>query len=118
MTTLYGIPNCDSVKKAKKWLEKQGIDYNFYDFRKDGLTAKQVKQWIGQIGLEKLVNKRSTTWKGLSDSQQASLSSSPNEKAAIALIVDNPTLIKRPLLETAKQTNVGFNEAQYLALFS
>ncbi|MGI1678542.1 MAG: ArsC family reductase [Cellvibrionaceae bacterium] len=114
MITVYGIPNCDTVKKAKKWLEKQDINYSFHDFRKDGLTQKQVKTWIAEIGLDQLVNKRSTTWKTLPKKQQESF----DEKSAVTLIVENPTLIKRPLIDNGKQKAVGFNEEKYLALFS
>ncbi|MGH1469675.1 MAG: ArsC family reductase [Cellvibrionaceae bacterium] len=114
MITVYGIPNCDTVKKAKKWLEKQAINYTFYDFRKEGITQKQVKDWVETLGLEQLVNKRSTTWKALPKTQQESF----DKKSAIPLIVENPTLIKRPLIENGKDITVGFNEEKYLALFS
>ncbi|GAB1264817.1 ArsC family reductase [Aurantivibrio infirmus] len=114
MTTLYGIPNCDTVKKARNWLNSKEIPYKFHDFRADGLAKSQVKTWIAAIGLEKLINKRSTTWKNLSSKQQNML----DEKSAIELILENPTLIKRPLIETPKDTLVGFKEKEYLALFS
>ncbi len=114
MTTLYGIPNCDTVKKARNWLNSKEIPYKFHDFRAHGLAKSQVKTWIAAIGLEKLINKRSTTWKNLSSKQQNML----DEKSAIELILENPTLIKRPLIETPKDTLVGFKEKEYLALFS
>src|SRR6478752_3448017 len=108
MTTLYGIKNCDTVKKARDWLTKNNVDYSFHDFRADGLSKDQVKNWITEIGLEALVNKRSTTWKELDESTKASF----NEKNAIAVITENPTLIKRPLLDTGKQKHVGFKDAE------
>ncbi len=119
MVVLYGISNCDTVKKARKFLEQQAVEFQFHDFRKDGLETKQVTRWIKDLGLDIVVNKRSRTWKELSEKQQALLQSA---KAA-DLIVDNPTLIKRPLLAIGENTSslkhyVGFDPKQYLALFS
>ncbi len=114
MTTLYGIPNCDTVKKARKWLESQGVDYRFHDFRADGITAAQVKGWLKTLGAETLVNRRSTTWKQLSEAERDSIGAA----AGVTLIVENPTLIKRPLLETGSTTQVGFKAADYEALFA
>ena len=114
MNTLYGIKNCDTVKKARDWLTKNNIDYRFHDFRADGLDKAQVKNWITEIGLENLVNKRSTTWKELDENVKENF----NEKNAEAVIVENPTLIKRPLLDTGKQKHVGFKENEYTKIFS
>lgn len=112
MNTLYGIKNCDTVKKARDWLAKNNVSYHFHDFRADGLNAAQVKNWIAEIGLETLVNKRSTTWKELDDDAKGNFS----EKTAVAIIVENPTLIKRPLLDTGTQKYVGFKDAEYATL--
>jgi len=112
MNTLYGIKNCDTVKKARDWLAKNNVNYHFHDFRTDGLNATQVKTWIDEIGLDSLVNKRSTTWKELDTNTKESFS----EKTAVAIIVENPTLIKRPLLDTGKRKHVGFNDAEYATL--
>lgn len=109
---LYGIKNCDTVKKAKRWLDDQNIAYEFHDFREDGLQQQQVSDWVGELGWETLVNKRSTTWKGLSDSAKASL----NDQSVIEVILENPTLIKRPLLDTGSERHVGFKADQYQAL--
>ena len=114
MTKLYGIKNCDTVKKARTWLEQQGVNYEFHDFRVDGLNAAQVQGWIAELGLDTLVNKRSTTWKELSDSQKDSF----NSETAVQIIVDNPTLIKRPLLDTGALRQVGFKDADYQKLFN
>lgn len=114
MNRLYGIKNCDTVKKARSWLEQRGVNYEFHDFRADGLTAAQVQSWIAELGLDTLVNKRSTTWKELSDSQKNAF----NSEAAVQIIVDNPTLIKRPLLDTGALRQVGFKEADYQKLFN
>jgi Spx/MgsR family transcriptional regulator len=114
MITLYGIKNCDTVKKARDWLAKNSIDYRFHDFRADGLSKDQVKTWITEIGLENLVNKRSTTWKELDDAIKAGF----NEKNAAVVIAENPTLIKRPLLDTGKQKHVGFKDVEYAKVFN
>lgn len=114
MVTLFGIKNCDTVKKARRWLDTQSIEYRFHDVRADGLTQQQITAWLDAVGVDALVNKRSTTWKGLSDSDKSSLS----EETAVQLILDQPTLMKRPLLEQQDQVSVGFKEAQYQSLFS
>jgi arsenate reductase len=116
MITLYGIKNCDSVKKARKWLELNHLDYQFHDFRGDGLSPQQVNTWIDIVGWETLVNKRSTTWKELADSVKNDMTA----QAATVAILESPTLIKRPLLETSVATKtqlmVGFKAADYKAL--
>jgi len=114
MTTLYGIKNCDTVKKARDWLTQHKVDYHFHDFRTDGLSKDQIALWIADIGLDNLVNKRSTTWKELDDSVKNNF----DDNSAIDIIADNPTLIKRPLLDTGKQKHVGFKDADYGKIFS
>lgn len=114
MTTLYGIKNCDTVKKARAWLENQSIDFRFHDFRADGLSESQVKAWIQELGLDTLINKRSTTWKTLDDKTKASL----DEHTAVAIILESPTLIKRPLLDTGHQRLVGFKADVYASALS
>ena len=119
MITLYGISNCDTVKKARKLLDDRRIDYQFHDFRKQGLDARQVNTWLKGLGIDQLINKRSRTWKTLSATQQAALQTA---KAA-DLVLQHPTLIKRPLLEISAgkspvQRLVGFDKDRYLALFS
>jgi arsenate reductase len=113
MNYLYGIPNCDTVKKARSWLEDAGVDFVFHDFRKDGLEEKMVEQWLESVGTATLVNKRSTTWKQLSDEQKEQALSSD----AASLLVQHPTLIKRPVLVTEKLMKVGFKAEQYSELF-
>ena len=113
MTTLYGIKNCDTVKKARRWLDDNKIDYHFHDFRADGLEKTQIRDWVTELGWETLVNKRSTTWKALDDSLKATL----NNQTIIDVIADAPTLIKRPLLDTGKQRRVGFKATDYEQLF-
>lgn len=114
MITLYGIKNCDTVKKARDWLDKKKIVYQFHDFRTDGLSEAQVSTWVNELGLDTLVNKRSTTWKELNEASKNSF----NATNAIKIIIENPTLIKRPLLDTGKQKHVGFKDAEYSKIFN
>jgi arsenate reductase (glutaredoxin) len=113
MTTLYGIKNCDTIKKARKWLEAHGVDYRFHDFRADGLDEKRLRGWVKQVGWETLLNRRGTTWRKLPDSQRESV----DEASAVALMLEQPALIKRPVLEQGKDVCVGFKEADYAARF-
>lgn len=114
MITLYGIKNCDTVKKARNWLEAQGIEYNFHDFRENGINRDQVSQWLGSLGWETLVNKRSTSWKALSPQQRESM----DNASALAAILEQPTLIKRPLLDTGHELHCGFAAANYAKIFN
>jgi len=109
MLTLYGIKNCDTVKKARRWLEDNDIDYQFHDFRQDGLDKKLLSDWLEQLGWETIVNKRSTSWRNLSDKEK---NISTNSQAA-KLLLANPTLIKRPVVEGNKTLLVGFKEAEF-----
>ncbi|MCV6605830.1 MAG: ArsC family reductase, partial [Porticoccaceae bacterium] len=95
MITLYGIKNCDTVKKARRWLDENDISHHFHDFRVDGLETEQVARWAQQVGWEVLVNKRSTTWKQLDQARRDTMDGS----SSISAMVEHPTLIKRPVLE-------------------
>lgn len=109
--TLYGIKNCDTVKKARRWLDDNGIPYHFHDVRADGLDAAQVNAWLRELGLE-LINRRSTSWKSLDEQTRDEL----NADNAAEVILAQPTLIKRPLLDTGSERRVGFKPAEYEAL--
>jgi arsenate reductase len=109
MLTLYGIKNCDTVKKSRRWLEDHGVEYQFHDFRQDGLDKKQLTSWVENSGWETIVNKRSTTWRNLSDKDKEITTNSQ----AIKLLLANPTLIKRPITQSKKTLLVGFNEAEF-----
>jgi Spx/MgsR family transcriptional regulator len=108
---LYGISNCDTVRKAKKWLETHSIPFQFHDFRKDGLAVEDVQRWLKQVPFETLLNKRSTTWKQLNDEQKQALT----ERYDLSLLVEHPTLIKRPVLEISEPFTVvvGFKPETY-----
>lgn len=115
MYTLYGIPNCDTVKKARTWLEKQKIPYQFHDYKKSGITTAKLKQWSSQVGWEILLNKKGTTWRSLDEKTQASVT---NEKTATKILAENTSAIKRPVIEKEdKVIMVGFDEATYAKLF-
>jgi len=111
---LYGISNCDTVKKAKNWLELNNIDYKFHDFRKQGLEPEIIQSWLTQIPWDKLLNKRSTTWRNLEPELQQSV----NAENIFQLLVENPTLIKRPVLNVNGIINVGFNADTYQGIFN
>ena len=113
MTILYGIKNCDSVKKAKKWLEQENIPYQFHDFRTDGLSAELLQEFISASDLTALLNKRSTTFRNLSDEIKNNLS----DEVMREIILAQPTLIKRPLLKHDKAFLVGFKDSQYQEIF-
>ncbi len=112
MLILYGIKNCDTVKKARRWLEEHEIDYTFHDFRQDGLDRARLDDWAKQLGWEALLNRRSTTWRQLDKSQQANL----DQHTAVSLMATHPTLIRRPVLDTGQQLVIGFRKDNYLKL--
>jgi len=111
---LYGISNCDTVKKAKNWLEANQVDYSFHDFRKQGLEPETIQGWLTQIPWDKLLNKLSTSWRNLESEVQQSV----NAENIIQLLVENPTLIKRPVLKVNGIINIGFNADTYQGIFN
>lgn len=114
MTTLYGIKNCDTIKKARKWLEAEQIEYTFHDYRQDGLDANWLAEVESKLGWEQLLNKRGTTFRQLSDEQKNSL----NRENALALLQEFPAMIKRPLLAHNDSLTLGFKPAEYQEVFA
>lgn len=114
MVILYGIKSCDTVRKARRWLEDHGVDYRFHDLRGDGLDAGRLDAWIAGLGWENLLNRRGTTWRQLPAAEREPLDAA----RARALMLAHPALIKRPLLETGAARHLGFSAAQYERLFS
>jgi len=112
MITLYGIPNCDTVKKARKWLSDNGRDYSFHDYKKQGVPEKELRSWVKQLGWEILLNKRGTTWRKLDEATKASV----DEASAIQIMLDNPSIIKRPVTSSGKTLLVGFSAEEYAQL--
>jgi arsenate reductase len=107
--TLYGIPNCDTVKKARAYLDGRGLGYHFHDYRKAGVTAADLERWSEVVGWERLLNKAGSTFKKLPDADKADIDAAK----AIALMVANPSMIKRPVVEGGKTLLVGFAPAVY-----
>lgn len=103
--TLYGISNCDAVRKARRWLEQQGIDFRYHDFRKDGINEEQVRDWLSRIDRNTLISQRSPTWRKLPEETRKQL----DDDNAVALLLETPTLIKRPLLDTGSELSTGFD---------
>lgn len=114
MYTLYAIPNCDTVKKARTWLAGQGVDYQFHDYKKQGIDRQTIEHWLTQKPWEELVNRSGLTWKKLPDNEK------PTDSAgAIALMMGKPSVIRRPLIEADGQIiALGFNETAYQETFS
>ena len=113
MLTLYGIKNCDTVKKARRWLEANGVAFQFHDVRTDSLDLTTIESWSENVPWEVLLNKRGTTWRKLDDPRKEHL----DRQTAIALMLENPTLIKRPVLSDNAGCMVGFSETDYTAHF-
>ena len=115
-TVVYGIPNCDTVKKARTWLESHGVAFEFHDFKKAGLTAALVKAWLADVPLDMLLNRRGTTWRGLPDDTKAAANT---EQGAIALMIDKPSVVKRPVVVVdGRVKSVGFSADEYTTLFA
>lgn len=113
--TLYGIKNCNTVKNAIDWLKKNKIEFEFHDYKKSGITEAKLKDWSKQVGWESLVNKRGTTWRQLDEAVQKKVTS---ETAAIALMQEKTSVIKRPLIEDkGKVLALGFDEEDYKKKF-
>ena len=111
-TTLYGIPNCDTVKRARAWLDEHGVAYRFHDFKKDGVPAAELDRWLEAPGWEALVNRRGTTWRKLDDATRASV---VDAASARAVLLANPSLIKRPVVHWDGRPDVttGFDAAAW-----
>lgn len=113
MYTLYAIPNCDIVKKARVWLAEHGINYRFHDYKKQGIDRKTVEHWLTQKPWEELVNRAGTTWKKLLDAEKPT-----DTEGAIALMLEKPSVIRRPLIEANGQlVALGFKTEQYEETF-
>ena len=113
MVEMYGIANCDTIRKARRWLAGHGIDYLFHDYKKEGVDARQLARWVERVGWETLLNKRGTTWRKLPDADKMGV----DRDKAIALMCAYPSMIKRPVLILDDQIVVGFSEPQYGGLF-
>ncbi|MFU7527404.1 ArsC family reductase [Qipengyuania sp. ASV99] len=112
--SLYGIPNCDTVKKARRWLDANGVEYDFHDYKKEGADEQRLAGWIADKGLDAVLNTRGTTYRKLPDADKAAAADS---HTAVALLVQHPSMIKRPVAEAGHTVLVGFKEDEWSAAF-
>lgn len=114
VTTIYGIRNCDTMKKARAWLDGRGVEYVFHDYKEKGIDAAHLKRWAAEVGWETVLNRAGTTFRKLPDARKAGL----DEGKAIALMLEQPAMIKRPVLEIGGRTVVGFKPEAYERVLS
>jgi arsenate reductase (glutaredoxin) len=110
---VYGIRNCDTMKKAFAWLDERNVAYEFHDYKKEGIGTPKLKEWAARAGWEKLANTRGATWRKIPDARKANL----NETRALALLQENPSAIRRPIVEQGAKLLVGFDPAEFDAAF-
>jgi Spx/MgsR family transcriptional regulator len=111
---MYGIKNCDTIKKARTWLNTNSIEFTFHDYRKDGLSKTTLKALESSIGWEAMLNKRGTTWRKLPEDVKQSV----DKESAMNIMLENPAIIKRPILDTGTRLELGFSDATYQQLFT
>lgn len=109
MITLYGIPNCDTVKKARAWLDQRGLAYDFHDYKKAGIDEQRLRGWAEALGWETLLNRAGTTFRKLSDADKAGI----DEEKAAGLMLAQPSMIKRPVVEYDRGLLLGFKPAEW-----
>ena len=112
--TLYGISSCDTIRKARSWLKNQQIEFEFHDYRKQGLEQKLLESMISVLGWEAMLNRRGTTWRALPDEVKERI----DQASAMRVMLDNPAIIKRPILAVANQLHLRFSDRQYQEIFS
>jgi Spx/MgsR family transcriptional regulator len=113
MITLYGIANCDTMKKTRAWLDARGVEYRFHDYKNQGLGEDLLRAWVAELGWEALVNRRGTTWRKLPEATREAM----DAETAVRVMLDNPSIIRRPLLGASDARHLGFAEAQYQEIF-
>lgn len=112
---LYGTPNCNTVKKARAWLDEHGVAYEFHDYKKQGVDLAMLESWLAQMPWEKLVNRAGMTWRGLSDAEKSAVT---DNASAVALMIEKPSVIRRPVMaDGARLVTIGFDASEYAALF-
>ena len=112
MITMYGISNCDTIKKAKKWLEENKVEYLFHDYKKLGIEKEKLEIWCNELGYENVINRRGTTWRKLPETDRENL----DQESAITIMLAQPSIIKRPVLENDKKLLLGFSPESYKTL--
>jgi len=109
LPVMYGIRNCDTIKKARAWLEQHSIPYQFHDYKKQGVDRLELTAWVAELGWEQLINKRGTSWRKLDEHQKSIM----DDNLAVNTMLDNPSIIKRPLLLIGDRKILGFNQDSY-----
>jgi arsenate reductase len=110
---LYGIANCDTIKKAKVWLQQRKVEFDFHDYRKQGISVEQIRSFADDLGWDAMLNRRGTTWRKLPEETRANI----DHDLAIEVMLQNPAIIKRPILAENEQLHLGFSEQQYEEIF-
>jgi len=113
VVTVFGIRNCDTIRKARRWLDGQGVEYSFHDVRSDGLSRTQLESWVKTLGWENLLNRRGTTWRKLPEAVRDNI----NKRVAVKLMLEQPAMIKRPVLDLGNSMHLGFSEETWIRLF-
>ncbi|PIE42804.1 MAG: arsenate reductase [Gammaproteobacteria bacterium] len=116
-TTVYGIKNCDTMKKALGWLDTHGIEFVFHDYKQSGISEQTLAAWVERLGLAKLVNRRGTTWRKLSDNDKEKFGPGKPPADAITMLRNHPSMIKRPIIVRGEACLSGFSEADYSRFF-
>lgn len=111
--TLYGIKNCDTMKKARTWLDDKGVAYRFHDYKASGIDQASLERWVQELGWEKVLNRAGTTFKGLPDADKEAI----DARKAVALMLKQPAMIKRPVLDCNGSLTLGFKPEEYAKLF-
>jgi Spx/MgsR family transcriptional regulator len=111
--TIFGIKNCDTMKKARAWLDEHGVEYAFHDYKTQGIDAAHLRRWTAEAGWETVLNRAGTTFRNLTDAQKTGL----DERKAIALMLEQPSMIKRPVLEVEGRLLIGFKPEEYARVF-
>jgi arsenate reductase len=114
MLEVWGIRNCDTVKKSLAWLDASGVAYRFHDFKKEALDAARLDRWLAAVGWETLLNRKGTTWRGLPENVRAGI----DAKSARTLMLENPSIIKRPVVEHGKAVHCGFSADDFAARYT
>lgn len=113
MTTLYAIPNCNTVKKARAWLAENNIEYDFHNYKKQGIDKATLQQWVDELSWQVVINRKGMTWRKLDESVRDTM----NVEKAIDIMLENQSIIKRPLIVKGDKKILGFNEEEYVEFF-
>ena len=112
-TTVYGIPNCDAMRRARRWLDERGVAHAFHDYKKAGIEPARLEAWCARVGWDQLLNRRGTTYRKLDEAAREGI----DEAKAIRLMAEHPSLVRRPVIEHGDEVIVGFDETLYTKVF-